>query len=116
LDEAQVGVELNMASQISAFDIRSMRTNFTADIASAATEDEVNQIIETVLSDVEGFKSYLGSELVRIVGIAENNPNLAERVQEARDTADKIREGVNQAFDDAKGEGELESSAKVTMI
>jgi hypothetical protein len=116
LDESQVGVELNMASQISFFDIRTMRTNFTADIANSVTEADVSEIIQQVLQDVDEFKAYLDSELTRIVGIAENNPNLADRVQEARDAADSIRERVNLMFDDAYGEGELESSAKVSEI
>lgn len=106
-----------MAEQISKFDVRSMKNNFTNNIANAETEDQVNEIIQQVLSDVDEFRAYLDSELVRIVGVAEGNENIAEElVQEARDAADSIREGVNELFADASGEGELQSSAKVTEI
>lgn len=107
LDATNVEALLIQASKISEFEIRNMRTNFTADISAAETESGVDQIIQDVLTNVDNFRAGLTGEVERILNIARENPNLADRVAEAEDESAAIGEKVNKMFDDAFAEGEV---------
>lgn len=56
LDRAGVEVQLIRAQQVAKFDVRTIQESFTADIAAAETEDDVTQIITSVLENVNNFK------------------------------------------------------------
>jgi hypothetical protein len=63
LDATNVEALLIQASKISEFEIRNMRTNFTADISAAETESGVDQIIQDVLTNVDNFRAGLTGEV-----------------------------------------------------
>jgi hypothetical protein len=116
LTEARVEVELNLARQLSKFELRDIQKNFTANIKNAQTETEVTEIITQVQEEIAGFRTAVETQLNATLDTARNTEGLEDRVADAEAYADKIRNELEKDFDGKYAEGELQATARQTVL
>jgi len=116
LDAARIEVELNQANLMSQFEVRRIRGTFTDMISSAETEEDVSAAINGISEQINNLTETLNEKLDEAIEVGLSNDALADRIGEAKEYANWIREQVSIAFADSYGEAEIMATSKQTTI
>lgn len=112
LGAGRAEVRLNYARGIADFTIKSFDSQVTGVLATAESEDEVNQISGLINSAFEDAVNQLDTDLTEIIDEAAGVEGLESRIEEARAYADEIRAGASERATYGKAKAELAVAGK----
>jgi len=81
---------MNYVKEKARFDTADADKSFRKAVNSAKTNKEVNEVTDSVVTFVEKFQKDLKKELDDVISKGENDPNLEDRLPEAKDFRDLI--------------------------
>lgn len=85
-------------------------------ISSAETEEDVSAAINGISEQINNLTETLNEKLDEAIEVGLSNDALADRIGEAKEYANWIREQVSIAFADSYGEAEIMATSKQTTI
>lgn len=87
---AEIEASMNYVKEKARFDTADADKSFRTAVKTAKTNKEVNEVTDSVVTFVEKFQKDLKKELDDVISKGENDPNLEDRLPEAKDFRDLI--------------------------
>lgn len=112
LGAGRAEVRLNYARGIADFTIKSFDSQVTGVLATAESEDEVNQISGLINAAFEDAVNQLDTDLTEIIEEASGVEGLESRIEETRAYADEIRASAGEKARYGKAKAELAVAGK----